>query len=211
MPRGPHPLALGARLSDEALLFVAPFRGYEVLDARPSRGALGVLRRCAGMLCVIGAAGAITTAGRLVPAHVVLVAAAWAFVPVLQMATVAATSRRSTRPIAVARAIDLHMAGNGVYAIFFFALSAIVLFAPDVAAAFGALLSWGILPLAIVGMLAGGSLTSYAFYRVCGGESRRGALALLGIEWLLKVSLCLVWYHLIDNLAPQFLGPRGAP
>ena len=103
------------------------------------------------------------------------------------------------------------MAGNGPYALFFFALSAVVLFAGDVAAAFRSLLSWGILPVAVVAMLGGGSLTSYAFYRVCGGESRKRAFALLGIEWLLKVSLCLVWYQLMDNLAPQFFGPRGAP
>ncbi|NUO53888.1 MAG: hypothetical protein HOV80_34015 [Polyangiaceae bacterium] len=211
MPSGAVALAAGSRLSDEALLLIAPFRGYELIAARPSRGVLGVLRRCALTLCVIGVTGAITTAGRLVPAHVLLVAAAWAFVPVLQIATVAAVSRRCTRSMTVARAVDLHMAGNGAYAGFFFALSAVVLFAPDVADAFSRLLSWAILPVAIVAMLFGGSLTSYAFYRVCGGDSRKRALVLLLIEWLLKVSLCLVWYHLMDNLAPQFLGQRGAP
>lgn len=210
MPHGPRALA-AARLSDEALLLLAPFRGYEALASRPSRGLVGVLRRCAGTSCVIGVAGAITTAGRLVPAHLLLVALAWVFVPVLQAATVAAVSRSSTRKMTIARAVDLHMAGNGSYAVFFFALSALVLVAPDVAGAFSRLLSWGILPLAIVAMVFGGSLTSYAFYRVCGEDSRRRALSLLAIEWLLKVSLCLVWYHLMDNLAPQFLGQRGAP
>jgi hypothetical protein len=201
----------GDRLSDEALVLAAPFRGYEQLLGRPSRGVLGVFARAGAYLAVIGAAGAFTTAGRLVPAHVAFVAAAWCFVPVIQAATAAAVSRRAQARLPVARAVELHMAGNGPYLVFFFALSAVVLFAPDVRAAFGALLSWGVLPAMVVAMLASGSLTSYAFYRVCGESSRRRALALLGVEWLLKVSLCVAWYALIDNLAPQFLGPRGAP
>lgn len=211
MPIGPRALATGARLSDEAFLLIAPFRGYEMIASRPSRGVLGVACRSLTTLFVVGVAGAITTAGRLVPAHVVLIAMAWAFAPVLQAVTVALSSRRCTKSMSAMRAIDLHMAGNGPYAVFFFALSAIVLLAPNVREAFGALLAWGILPAAVLAMLVGGSLTSYAFYRICGGETRRRALVLLAIEWLLKVSLCLVWYHLMDNLAPQFLGARSAP
>jgi hypothetical protein len=179
-----RPFAERARdvLSDEALVLVAPFRGYAILSASPSRGARAAFARAAAFLAVVGVTGAITTAGRLVPAHVALIALAWSFVPVLQAITAAVVSRRSTNRLPIARAIELHLAGNGPALLFFFALAALVLLAPDVGGAFRWLLARGVLPAAVVATLTGGAVTSFAFYRVCGGDSRRRAFALLGLE-----------------------------
>ena len=200
-----------SRLSDEALVMVAPFRGYAIVAARPSRGAAGVAARALTSLFLIGAVVAITTAGRLVPAHVALVAIAWSFVPALQALVVSFVSRRTTKRLGLAEAIDLHMAGNGPYLAFLLSIAGVVLLAPDVRAAFGWLMGSRVLPAIGIATVAGAMLTSFAFYRVCGGDRPRRALALLGVEWLAKAALLVAWYALIDNLAPQFLGPRVGP
>jgi len=198
-----------SRLSDEALLMVAPWRGYAIVAARARRGVLGVAARVATNLFAISAAVTVTTAGRLVPSHLVLVALAWSFLPVLQALVVGFVSRRTKARLAVLDAVALHMAGNGPYLLFLLSLAAVVLVAPDVAGAFGWLMSSRVLPALGVLTIAAAAVTSFAFYRVCGGESRRRALGLLGVEWLAKIALLVAWYALIDNLAPQFLGPRG--
>lgn len=160
-------------------------------------------------LGTVGVVGSIATAGRLVAAHIVWIAVAWIFVPVIHALTVAATLRACPKKLPPTRAIELHMAGNGPYLAFFFALALVIVASSDVARSFGWLVESLVLPLAGALTLFGGAVTSYAFYRVCGAASVRRALGLLVAEWAVKVLLCLAWYAFIDNLAPQFLGARA--
>jgi hypothetical protein len=157
----------------------------------------------------VGVVGSVTTAGRLVPFHVVAIGVAWSFVPVIHALTVAVVARLARVRLPVVRAVELHMAGNGPYLLSFFFVGGVVLLSPDVASTFRWLLDTAILPVVAGATIFSGGLTTYAFHRTCGGSTRRRALLLLGAEWLVKVVLCLAWYGLIDNLAPQFLGERA--
>jgi hypothetical protein len=134
---GRESVRAAGHVSDELLVLLSPFRGYEILAARSPRGAWGVAERVAILLTVVGVVGAFTTAGRLVLVHVLSIAAAWSFVPVIQAITVAFVARRCSKRLPALRAIDLHMAGNGPYFAFFLSLTAVILFAPDVGGAWG--------------------------------------------------------------------------
>lgn len=210
-PARPLPAVL-LHLSDEALLLLAPFRGYaHLVDREPTSAHRALAWRVAIVLGTIGVVGSLTTVGRLVGAHVLSIAAAWIFVPAIHAAMVAVTRRLSPTRLPAARAIELHMAGNGPYLALFFGLAVVVVVSPDVAGTFRWLIDTKVLPLAVLLTLLWASVTSYAFYRTCAGAHPRRAIVLLAAEWVLKVVLCLVWYASIDNLAPQFFGPRQGP
>lgn len=197
-------------LADEVKVLVSPFRGYRELTSRPEPAVARTLaRRILLLLLTVAVAGSFTTAGRLVPFHFVSIAMAWLFVPAIHALIVGSTRLGCpTRP-PLPRAIELHMAGNGPYLALFLFLSAIVALAPDPGAAFRWLLSTSVLMVIVLLAIVGGSITSFAFYRVCGEASRRRAAALLFFEWAVKVLLCVAWYAAIDNIAPQFFGPRS--
>lgn len=197
-------------LSDEALLLVSPFRGYELLAARSKEHSAwrALAQRIAFNLLILGCVGSLVAAGRLVAFHVLFIAVAWSFAPWIQSLTVGVVSRLCRETISVPRAIELHMAGNGPWLALFIALSGVLLFSSDVAATLGWLLGTSVLLIAGLLTILGGLLTGFAFYRVCGRCGARRAVALVGLEALLRTLLVLGWYASIDNLAPQFLGAR---
>lgn len=189
---------------------VSPRRAYAALAEREETAPRRALaRRVATFLGTVAVVGSLTTAGRFVAGHLLVIAAAWSFVPMLQGLTIAITSRLAPKRLTLARAVELHMAGNGPYLVFFVALAAIILGARDVSATFAWLVDSYVLAFAGGAMIFGGAVTSYAFYRTCTGAGRRRALGLLAIEWVVKVGLTLTWFATMDNLAPQLFGPRG--
>lgn len=201
---------MAQHLSDEALLLVSPFKGYELVAARGEGKSAwrALVSRVLFNVLMLGCVGSLVAAGRLVAFHVLFISAAWGFVPLIQGLTVGLASRLCTRRMGVARAVALHMAGNGPWLALFIALAGLLLFSSDVAATLGWLLGTSILLVAGLLTILGGLLTSFAFYRVCGQCRPRRAVALVGLEALLRTVLVLGWYAAIDNLAPQFLGAR---
>lgn len=197
-------------LSDEALLLVSPFRGYEIVAARSEQTSAwrALMARVLFNVLLLGCVGSLVAAGRLVAFHVLFIGVAWGFAPLIQGVTVGVASRLCTRRMGVARAVSLHMAGNGPWLAFFIALAGLLLFSSDVAATLGWLFGTSILLISGLLTIVAGLLTSFAFYRVCGACGTRRAVALVGLEALLRVVLVLGWYASIDNLAPQFLGAR---
>lgn len=188
---------------------VRPVRGYRQLAAEPMAApGLCLLQRVGLLLLVIGATVSFASAGRLVLAHLVLVPIGWLAFPFLQLAGVTGALRfvRKRPPGLAAHA--LYLAGNGPFLMLLLAVSAILLFAPDVAAAFGFLLSSGIVVIVALGAMAWSWLTSWAFYRTCTESTPGKAARLVVLEWAIKIGLALVWYQAIDNLLPQFVGTR---
>jgi hypothetical protein len=197
-------------LADEVTVLVSPFRGYRALTDRAEPAAARVLAlRILLFLLVVAVAGSLTTAGRVVPLHFVSIAMAWLFVPAIHALVVTATRLACPKKLPLARAIGLHMAGNGPYLALFLLLSAIIAVLPDPGAALRWLLSTSVLLVVVLAAIVGGSITSFAFYRICGEATRGRAAALLFFEWVVKVLLCIAWYASIDNIAPQFFGPRS--
>ncbi len=197
--------------SDEVLVMVSPLRAYEALAAREEPAPRRALaRRVATFVGTFAVVGSLTTAGRFVAGHLLGIALAWSFVPMLQAVTIAITSRLAPKRLSLARAVELHMAGNGPYLAFFIGVAAVILGARDVSATFAWLVDSYVLASAGGAMIFGGAVTSYAFYRSCTGATRRRALGLLAVEWVVKVGITLAWFAAMDNLAPQLLGPRGS-
>jgi hypothetical protein len=195
--------------SDELRLLVRPVRGYRRLAAEPlSAPGMLVLQRVGLLLLVIGATVSFASAGRLVLAHLVFVPIGWLAFPALQLAGVSGALRFVRKRPAGFSAHALYLAGNGPFLLVLLILSGILLLAPDVAAAFGFLLSSGILVLAAMGAMLWSWLTSWAFYRTCTESTPGKAARLVVLEWAIKIGLALVWYQAIDNLLPQFVGTR---
>jgi hypothetical protein len=195
--------------SDELRLLVRPVRGYRQLAAEPlTAPAALVVRRVGLLLLVVGATVSFASAGRLVLAHLVFVPISWLAFPALQLAGVTGALRfvRQRPPGLSAHA--LYLAGNGPFLLALLASSGILLLAPDVAGAFGWLLSSGILVIVAMGAMVWSLLTSWAFYRTCTESTPGKAARLVVLEWAIKICLALVWYQTIDNLLPQFVGTR---
>lgn len=195
--------------SDELRLMVRPVRGYRKLAAEPMPApGLLVLGRVALLLFVIAATVSFASAGRLVIAHLVFVPVGWLAFPALQLASVSGALRfvRQRPPGLAAQA--LYLAGNGPFLVALLAVVGVLLLAPDVAAAFGFLLSSGLLVIAAMGAMAWSWLTSFAFYRTCTESTPGKAARLVVVEWAIKIGLALVWYQLMNNLLPQFVGTR---
>jgi hypothetical protein len=203
-----------AAVSDEALILLRPFRAYRAIVERAGierHGGWGLVGRVALMIVTLGVVTSLTSSGRVLPHHVVFSGAAWSFVPLLQIILVTTTWLIDRRRRPWASAVELHFAGNGPYLLLLLGLACMTMLPPDVGTLFAWLLGSGVLPGLAILTLLWGATTSFAFYRVVYGRSRLSAAGLLGVEWALKLLLVFGWYHSLDNLVPQFIGPARTP
>ena len=183
---------------------VRPFRAYQELAAGPD-AARGALTRPLLELFVIAAFVSFTTAGRLVAAQLFDTMVFWIFVPLLQAGSVLVAARA----VGVApsrRVLALYFAGIGPFSLWVLAVSAMCLFAPDVAATFTALLSTGVLPLSLFATMVWGGYVTWAFFAAGLGLPRRRAALGTVAFYLVAYGGIVACFLLTNAIQPQLFG-----
>jgi hypothetical protein len=196
--------------SAEAMLLVRPFRTYRAQAKRRAERTWRDLGR--GVLIqgvFLGALVSLTSAGRLVVSHMALTAVFWGFLPLLQLAAVAAAVRVAAPKERAIVAASLYVEGFGPYYVFFLTLSGICLLAPDVYRVMSALLQAGVLPLFLLGTIAWGATITWAFFRE--GLALPRAKAGLGaaVLYAITVGVLLGWYLANNQIQPQVVGTHA--
>lgn len=193
--------------SDAAHVLARPFTTYAALgaeiDPSPARAlAWGVV----ALQLSIAAMVSLTTAGRLVAAHVVGPVLAWAFVPALQLVALAAAwasvRRESTLPFV--RLAALYFAGHGPWYALFAAVEAVAIFAPDGGNALLALLGSGALPVALLVTIVWGAVLTAALFRAGARLTRARAARAVAIFYGCYVLFIVGYYTLVGQLLPLF-------
>ena len=182
-----------------------PHRGFKArgdllanAENTPTRTLL--LRRPLWVLFVVGCFIALTAAGRLVPAHIVLAMAAWSFTVVFQSGALALTLRWAKRDQALAPAIDTFFLGHGPWFLFMITLVVVCFVATDVYLAFVWLLQLWILPVYFLGTVAWGMVTTYAFFRSGLSLSRKRSFGATASYYVLQLLFIATWYVVTGQL-----------
>lgn len=195
--------------SSEAALMVRPFATYRALaEGREQRTFRDLGRGLALFGVFLGAFVSLTSAGRLVAAHLAFTAIFWGFVPLLQIVAVAAAVRLAAPGERLVPALSLYFEGLGPYYVFFLILSGICLFAPDVSAAMTTLLRIGAIPLLLAATVGWGVTLTLAFFRAGLGLPRARAFLGAGVFYLIFVGVVLGWYLALNQIQPQVVGTR---
>lgn len=200
-----------ALISDELAISLRPFAAYRalVLEAEAGR-ARGLGARLATFSVLLAGFISLTTSGRLLPIHFLASPIAWAFVPTIQLASVAIVwGVLARRRIPLVRALGLHLAGNGPWMLFMLGMTAAVLLSPDVGATFLFLLDTPALAIVLVVVIVHGMVTGLAFWREGVGLKGGMASVAVAVEYTSRIALFLLWFAQIDNLVPEFSGARG--
>ncbi len=159
--------------------------------------------RAGAMLLVLGVFVSLTTAGRVVPAHVVGTALMWSFLPALQALAlrVALAAGRSEAPFRAT--LSRYYAGHGPWYALLLATAGVCLFAPEVGNGFRWLLQSGALPVALVVTLLWGGTIQVALLRaVC---PTPGRTALAAAAFYFTLGGCIAgWYIAAGALLPLF-------
>lgn len=153
--------------------------------------------RLATVMLSLGAFVSFTTAGRLVPAHLVGTAVAYSFLPALQALALAAALRvgGARRPL---RAVfSGHLAGYGPWLLLLAAFDALCAFAPDVLAALSLLLRIGALPVMVLATVLWSGRMQHALLRASGARGVATA-----VYYGAFVALVVGWYVLNGDLLP---------
>lgn len=187
-------------------MLLRPFATYRVLADELGLTPAAWWRRPLLTLVVLGAAISVTTAGRFVLAHVVLVGAAWAFVPAAQLVALSVVRARFGRHRPLGPTIHVFFAGQGGWLALLVLVVALVSLAPSVA---DALLSmhW-IMLLAAGGLVAllHGVVVTFAFMREVWGVARRPAVVATLSYYLLLATIFLSYFLLMGQLTPLLAG-----
>jgi hypothetical protein len=159
--------------------------------------------RLGAVLLVLGVFVSLTTAGRVVPAHVVGTALMWSFLPALQALAlrVALAGARSDAPFRAT--LSRYYAGHGPWYALLLAVAGVCLCAPDAGRTFRWLLRSGTLPAALLVTLGWGAAVQVALLRsVC---ATRGRTAGAAVAFYLTLGGCIVaWYVGAGALLPLF-------
>ena len=190
--------------SEEVVLLLGPRVGYRALASQQRPHAWrSIVRRALILLFAIGLAVSCSVTREPRLEHVLLSAAAWAFVPIIQLASTCVLGL-ALRRRDLASLCDLSFAGNGPHVVSATLIALLSCFELD-----GALLRYGpVVGVAMLGQLYGG-LLAWAFAREVLKLTPARALMALLAEWLLRVLLLIGWYGLMNNLLPQALGIRS--
>lgn len=190
--------------SDEVAIAIRPFSTYAALGRdRDKRSAADAARAVGLLLLFLGAFVSLTTAGRLVAAHLALTALFWGFVPVLQIGALAAALRIADRRARLAPAISLYFQGHAPYFVFFLVLSGLVMFAPDVYGTMTALLRVGALPIFLLATIVWGVTITWAFFREALDLPRSKARIACAVFYAIFVGVVVGYYLAMNEIQPQ--------
>lgn len=157
--------------------------------------------RLALSLLTLGTFVSITTAGRVVPWHLVGVAVSWSFLFALQAIALRVSLAAGRAHTPFARAYALYLAGHGPWWLLLTSVAAVCLVARDVAAVFRALLSSGALPAMLLATVLWGAVITHTLMRAVCPTRGRAALATAAFYATL-VALIVGWYVATDELPP---------
>jgi len=192
--------------SDQARVLARPFRAYEAL-AKVEDGmapSSAIFARLFVLMLTLGAFVSFTAAGRLVPLHVVSPSIAWAYVPLLQLASLALVRLRYAPSTKLSRLFALYLAGHGPWMLLLLAVAGVCLFAPDAPTALLWLLGHGVIPLAVLVALVWGIVTTFAFFRSAVGLPRGAAGAATSLFYALYVGSIVAWFLFTGQLHTLF-------
>lgn len=193
--------------SDDARVMIRPFRVYhELAEASPAPGVRAAIERAIFLLFVIGAFVSFTAAGRLVAFHVASTMVFWSFVPVIQAVVFALVLRLLAPRAPVSRALALYFTGHGPWLLFLTALAGGCLFAPDVYAAFAALLRTGVLTGLLLGTWIWSGVLTFACFRAGLGLARGRAGLATALFYAGYVAAIVSYYLLMNAIQPQIGG-----
>lgn len=198
---------LGDPWSAEAMLLVRPFSTYRALSAaRHERTRGDLLRAVAIEAALLGGFVSLTSAGRLVFAHVAFTALFWGFLPALQIGAISAAVRVAAPRERVLNAASLYLEGLGPWYVFFLVLPAICLFAPDVYGTMTALLRVGALPIYLLATIGWGVTITWAFFREGLGLPRGRAALGASVFYGIFVGVVVGYYLACNEIQPQIVG-----
>lgn len=190
--------------SDDARVLARPFQAYAELavegEEQPARTAL---TRALFFLFTVAAFVSFVTAGRLVAFHLVSTMLFWSFLPAVQALAFVFALRLTAPRESRAEALALYFAGHGAWMLFFLAVSAMCLFAPDVRAAFQWLLAKGVLPLLMLVTIAWSIVITFACFRAGVGLARNRAAAATGIFYGAFTVVIVGYYLAMNEIQPQ--------
>lgn len=183
-------------------MLLRPFATYRALADELGIAPVAWWRRPLLTLVVLGATISVTTAGRFVLAHVLLVGAAWAFVPAAQLLALCLVRTRAGRHRPLGPTIHLFFAGQGGWLALLVALVALVSLAPSLADALTST-HWIVL-LAGGGLVAllHGVVVTFAFVREVWGVARRPAAVATLSYYLLLATIFLSYFLVMGQLTP---------
>jgi len=117
---------MDSALSPEVAVMLTPAQAYQTLVGQPAGSGIWlVLRRPLLFIWIFGCAVSLLTSGRLTARLVVPGAMYWSFVPLLEIAALAAVCRRQRRKISLALAVDLFFTGFGPWLLWLAGFAAI--------------------------------------------------------------------------------------
>lgn len=189
--------------SDELRVMLRPFSAYRALaSGHPELDDASVWRRPVLTLLVLGCFVSTTTAGRFVPAHVLFVAIAWAFVPAAQLGSLAVVRALWGRHVGLRRTVHLFFAGQGGWLVALMGLMALVMLAPGVADGFDS--GRWIVAIGLVALVAlvHGMIVTFAFVREVWGAARGRALAATALYYLGVGGTFVTYYVVMGQLLP---------
>ena len=190
--------------SDEARAMIRPHRTYAALGASDEWDGRMLAAKIAMLQLALGGWVSLTTAGRLVAAHVAMTALFWAFVPFWQVVGVLVALRVVAPKTPRVRALCLYFVGHGPWLGLLLVISGVCIFAPNVYAAMMTLLTSGALPGALLVAFAWGGVLTWALFRSGLSLSRGRAAAATAIFYLVFIGAIVGYYFVTDQILPQF-------
>ena len=191
--------------SSEVQVLLRPRTTFAALARSPDEGPRRLAARVALQLLVLGCAVSLTTAGRLVPWHVVSGFVAWSFIPAIQLIGASIGVHVARRGLDLRRVLSIYSAGNGPWLVVFTVIPAAMVLWPGTALSFW--IERGVLPFVIGAALLFGVWLTYLFHRTVLEVGARRAIVATCVDLVVKVALSLAWFQAMDNLIPQLLGP----
>ncbi len=183
-------------------MLLRPFATYRALADELGIAPAAWWRRPLLTLVVLGAAVSVTTAGRFVLAHVLLVAAAWAFVPAAQLVALSVVRGWFGRHRPLGPTIHLFFAGQGGWLALLVLVVALVSLAPGLADTLTSTRWILLLAGGALVALAHGVVVTFAFVREVWGVAGRSAVLATLSYYLLLAAIFLSYFLAMGQLTP---------
>lgn len=182
----------------------APARVYAESIASPSLGRWGVVSRPLLTALVMGTASAFAATGHVTLGLVASGLVCWSFVPLLQIATaVAIMGPRLSRPVPLARRLELWFMGHAPWTLWIFAVTLLM-----GQAGLSSHLEWAIIASAFIPAVWT-SVVGAAFCRVVLGDSRGAAVARTALHQAITWTLLLLYFGWAVALGPRIAAVLG--
>ena len=188
--------------SEELRVLLRPFATYRALADELGLAPVAWWRRPLLTLVVLGACISVTTAGRFVLAHVLLVGTAWAFVPAAQLVALFLVRARVGRHRPLGPSIHLFFAGQGGWLALLLVLVALVSLAPSLADALTSTHWIMLLASGALVALGHGVVVTFAFVREVWGVARRPAVVATLGYYLVLASIFVSYFLVMGQLTP---------